>query len=82
MDDLLASDRFIARSDYSSLIPQYEQTYTFFNALQTSGMLGDYAKKNNLTIEDIERFLKLYVEIINLADGSYTVKKHNDVFVS
>lgn len=82
MDDLLSSDRFIARSDYSSLIPQYEQTYTFFNALQTSEMLGDYAKKNNLNIEGIERFLKLYVEIADLADGSYTVKKHNDVFVS
>jgi DNA helicase-4 len=41
---LLGSDRFIARSDYASIVSEYSELPVFFDALEKSGMLSSYAE--------------------------------------
>ena len=45
---LLGRDRFIAKSDYASIVSEYSELPVFFDALEKSGMLFFY------TIEDLE----------------------------
>lgn len=79
--NLLAQDKFIARSDYKALIETYDKVEQFFETLAQSAVLDEYAVKHGLDSTQINAFCKAYAEIKDLATTSPTIKKHNDIYV-
>lgn len=81
-ESLIKQDKFIARSDYKYLIPQYESLLQFYTTLLASNMLEDYISKHHLDESQIENFLNRYQDIKDLQKGSSIIKKHNDQFIA
>lgn len=78
---LMDEDRYIARSDYSHLIGEYKDVYTFFESAQRAQTLSYYCSQNKLSENDIKKFLFLYCDIVNLKKGSTNFREHNDSYV-
>ena len=79
---LLNEDRYIARSDYSPIVEEYNDTKKFFLNLQDSNLLGMYCEKNGLEEERIKKALVLFKELENLKEMPGLIKKHNDKFIA
>lgn len=79
---LLNEDRYIARSDYSPIVEEYNETKKFFLNLQDSNLLGMYCEKNGLEEERIKKALVLFKELENLKEMPGLIKKHNDKFIA
>ena len=73
-------DRFIARSDYSSLRDNYSKTYTFFENAQRAKTLDYYCEKNALEKSYVNRFLSEYEDVC-LNETSTIVTKHNEQYI-
>lgn len=73
-------DRFIARSDYSSLRDNYSQTYTFFENAQRAKTLDYYCEKNALERGYVDKFLSEYEDVC-LNETSTIVTKHNEQYI-
>ncbi len=82
LGELLDEDRYLSRSDYKKLITEFAGTYTFFDALRTSGMLGEYGDRNGMNRCVADDFLSNYEDIRNLREGSDRIRRHNEEFVS
>ena len=78
---LLATDMYIARSNYKHFTSEYEDIYMFFMSVVEAHILDEYVGKNNLDIAQIEAFIKHYEEIRDLTKESTTIKNHNDQFI-
>ncbi len=81
-DELLAADRFLARSDYRSLVEDFTDFYQQIKALQNSDVLTEFCDKRNIVETRLRSFLDLYDELQNVQEGSATIKTHNDAFVA
>lgn len=81
LNDLMKSDQFVARSDYSFIIEKYRDISTFFENLNQADMLQLYCKKNSIPENKISLFLDLYCDLKDLEKGSSIIKKHNDWFI-
>lgn len=79
---LLSEDKYIARSDYSFLIDEYNDIYLFYDNNKKANTLEYYCKINKLNIEDISSFLNCYIDIIDLSKGSEIINKHNEDYLS
>lgn len=73
-------DKFIARSDYSSLRDNYSQTYTFFENAQRAKTLDYYCEKNALERGYVDKFLSEYEDVC-LNETSTIVTKHNEQYI-
>lgn len=80
--DLLAQDKFIARSDYKALIETYRDVWQLFETLEKSSILEEYVAKHGLDNLQIAIFCKAYAEIKDLKVESPTIKEHNDSYVA
>lgn len=80
--DLLSQDRFIARSDYKSLVEQYRDLSQFYATLVRSNLLDEYVAKHTLDTEAINYFRTEYDAMADLATESPTIRSHNDAYVS
>lgn len=78
---LLSMDKYIARSDYVSLISKYHDTYLFYENTRKANTLEYYCKTNKLDIEQVILFLQCYSDIVDLKKGSKKVKKHNEEYI-
>lgn len=78
---LLGSDRFIARSDYASIVSEYSELPLFFDTLEKSGMLPSYAEANGLDKKTITEFRCTYSQLSEIAGESAVIKAHNDAFI-
>ena len=81
-DKLLSADRFIARSDYRSLVGDFSDFYQQIKALQASDVLTEFCNKRHIAENRLCSFLALYEELKNEQAGSVTIKAHNDAFVA
>lgn len=79
---LLAADRFIARSDYRSLVEDFTDFYQQIKALQNSDVLTEFCNKRHIAENRLCSFLALYDELKNEQAGSATIKAHNDAYVA
>ncbi|MCD8205970.1 MAG: UvrD-helicase domain-containing protein [Clostridia bacterium] len=82
VEELLKSDSYMARSDYSALIGEYGATYASFHELKKLDALDAYCKKNRLPAERIENFLAEYDDIRDPGKGSEIFSAHNREFVA
>lgn len=75
INSLLISDRYIARSDYSSMLSDYSENVESFKVLKESGMFEDFCKKYGVYPSRVENIIDNYKNIQEL------VEKHNTDFV-
>ena len=73
---LLDKDKYIAKSEYLSVLDQYSSTIDFFTVLDSSGMLADFCKKNVLSVAQVKSIISTYKEIEKRVD------EHNEEYVS
>ena len=77
-DKLLSADKYIARSDYRSLVEDFTDFYQQIKALQNSDVLTEFCSKRHIEENRLRSFLDLYDELKNEQVGSDTIKSHND----
>ena len=78
---LLGRDRFVARSDYASIVSEYSELPIFFDTLEKSGMLSSYAETNGLDKKTIKEFRCVYSQLSDIASEPAIIKAHNDAFI-
>lgn len=76
MESLLSDNRYIAKSDYVEKIKQFTDVVDFFNVLNSSGMLEDFCRRNNVSESEFQSILNKYSDIEKL------VERHNDQFIT
>lgn len=82
IDKLLNLDKYIARSDYTKLISNYEAEYIYFCNIIKAGLLKNYCKQNNVKIKEIENFIEIYDSIKNIHKDSKIIEEHNNRFIN
>lgn len=73
---LVHEDKYLARSDYQSLIDRYADVVASFRVLEENGMLSHYCEINNVLEERVRKILSIYDNIYSFAE------KHNDQYIS
>jgi DNA helicase-4 len=76
LNRLLAANRYIAKSDYSSNINNYESVFNFFNVLKDGGMLQTFCIQNGIIIPDVVQTLEKYAHL------DVYVNQHNEDFIN
>ena len=73
---MLNQDKYIAKSEYLSALSQYSAMIDFFTVLDSSDMLADFCKKNELSETQVKNTITTYKEIEKRVD------EHNEDYVS
>lgn len=60
LEQLLVKEHYVARSEYDSLLPEYQRVVDYFSVLESSGMLQSFCEKNHMNSEMICRTIKYY----------------------
>ena len=68
IDSLLASDKYIAKSDYLAPIKQYRPTIDFFDILKKSGMLAVFCHRFGISLPEVQNTTAAYTEIEKRVD--------------
>lgn len=76
INTMLAEKRYVAKSEYVSLVKQYNETISFFDVLVQSGMLYNFCNVNGVGVEDIGKAINIYKNI------DETFDKHNEEYIS
>ena len=63
LEQLLAKDHYVARSEYDSILPEYQKTVDYFSVLESSGMLQSFCLKNHMNSNMICRTIEYYKQI-------------------
>lgn len=74
INNLLNSDRYIARSDFA-FINQESDLIAYFDTLNRSGMLNTYCEQNHIDVEASRKTLS------NIKEMGILVDKHNEAFI-
>ena len=78
---LLQDDKYIARSDYLTLIEEYEDVKIFFQNQKTATTIENYCEKYGVPMKAIEDFLCEYEDLSNLKEGAENIQKHNQIYL-
>lgn len=76
INTMLAEKRYVAKSEYVSLVKQYNETISFFDVLVQSGMLYNFCNVNGVGVDDIGKAINIYKNI------DETFDKHNEEYIS
>lgn len=76
MEELLKSDRYIAKSEYYNHIRKFASIVDFFQVLSSSGMLQSFCIQNKIALSDVEHILE---KCLNMEKY---IELHNDNFIS
>ena len=77
---LLEIDKYIARSDYSSLYEDYHKIYTFFENALRAQALDFYCSKNAIEKSSVTKFLSEFKDVC-LDDDSSIILAHNEKYI-
>jgi len=78
---MLSEDRYLARSDYRSLVEDNGSINDFFLAQKQADTLSYYCEKNKLSEKWVLRFLDYYAEFSDQKTVPSFIAKHNDMFI-
>ena len=81
LNALLMSDKYLARSDYKSLVEDYAELNSFFQNQKAAKTLSYYCSANGVPGAEVEAFLRNYADIANLESGSESISRHNQKFL-
>ena len=76
INDLLSTDKYIARSDYYVKAAEFSKDVEFFEVLKKSGMLEEFCVKNDIDAIKIEGIIGSYNDLSSLVD------EHNNKFIN
>lgn len=82
LKNLLNSNKYLAVSDYKSLVSDFAHIYNFFLGQKQGDTLSFYCDKNKLQEKPVEQFLKDYVDIDDFTTIPAAIKKHNKEYIS
>ena len=80
LQNILSSDRYLARTDYIYLIEKYKTAFDFFNN-KKANTLQYYCKTNKLDEKVILMFLSNYENILDIKNGSKIIEEHNESYI-
>lgn len=75
MDAILTQKDYIAKSEYTALLPQYKSTMDYFGVLLDSGSLEKYCKENRMNEDEVLAICQRYGQFDEL------VEKHNEAYI-
>lgn len=75
MEDLLQEDQYIAKSDYTDKVQEFDSAMKVFEALQSSGMLENFCQLNSIPEADVRFVMDLY------SNTAAYIDKHNDEYI-
>lgn len=75
MDAILSKKDYIAKSEYTALIPQYHSTMDYFGVLFDSGSIEKYCKENRMNEDEVLEICQRYGQLGEL------VEKHNEAYI-
>lgn len=75
IDDILSSNRYIAKSEYRNYLLDVKKTIEFFGVLKNSNMLGTFCKNNGIDSKIVEKTLTQYINFESL------IENHNEDFI-
>ena len=81
LQNILSSDRYLARTDYIYLIEKYKTAFDFFNNNKKANTLQYYCKTNKLDEKVILMFLSNYENILDIKNGSKLIEEHNESYI-
>lgn len=70
IESLLESKHYVARSEYRSIIAEYEDIIEYFTVLKNSGMLSSFCEKNGIDKLIVEEVIYQYLNINQLVDDA------------
>jgi len=74
--NLLNEKKYIAKSEFISLVKQYDEIINFFDVLVQSNMIRSYCDMNGVNEADINNAIHIYKNFEQVVD------KHNDDYIS
>ena len=81
LNSLLMSDKYLARSDYKSLVEDYAGLNIFFQNQKAAKTLNYYCSANGVPSAEVEAFLRNYADLCNMTEGSDCIHQHNQTFI-
>ncbi len=69
MSSLLASDHYVAKSEYMNLLKEKKDLVEWFAVLKSSGTMDDYCKKNSVNTDQVAQILDRYEKYEALIDA-------------
>lgn len=81
LSKLLERDAFLARSDYRHLINNAKSAFDFFRPFWEEKEIPYICNKHGLDSQSVEAFMKDYLDLKDLKEGSKLIKGHNDAFL-
>lgn len=81
LNGLLQEDKFLARSEYKSLVEEYSDLVGFFANLKKAKSLDYYCNTNRVSIEIVEAFLRNLTDLSDTIRGPECIKQHNSSFI-
>ena len=75
MDELLADNHYVARSEYSQMLLEAKKVIEYFDVLKTSGTLKSFCANNGIDISVVESTLASY------GNFSALVENHNEAYI-
>ena len=81
LDSLLEGKNYVARSEYSDLIPEYKETVEFFRVLQNSKMLKCYCAQNGYEEKAVLHVIELYDHLEEKIDDANELFINNQMLV-
>lgn len=76
LDELLSSDKYIAKSDYLKKIESAKDIVNYFEQLKKDDLLTNFCKKNKISSD------KIYSAVEKYSDIKKLVTEHNKEFIS
>ncbi len=81
LDNLLSEDRFLARSDYRSLVEGYADLASFFHSQKEAKTLKYYCSTNGIPTVAVEEFVRKYSDLSRTEEVPAAIQKHNQAFI-
>lgn len=76
INDLLKSDKYISKKEYTPLCNSTKEVYNTLNTIENNGVLVSWCKNNKTDYKKLLKYLGFYREIKN------TINKHNEEFLN
>ena len=80
LNSLLLEDKFLARSDYRSLVEGVSDLAAFFENQKAAKTLNYYCSSNGIPAATIEAFLRNYANLSSIEDAPAAIRQHNQTF--
>ena len=80
LNNLLDSDKYIARNDYKQICTHYDELFKQIDTLHNSGTLHYFCKSKGVDLQEMIRFIDTYKDLSS-EGGASVISDHNNEFI-